>query len=400
MISAKVLDNEYERLQNLESYNVLDSLPEEDYDNLTAIAAEICGTPIALITLIDNSRQWFKSHHGIDVTETPREQSFCAHAINDTTQVMVVKDTRSDYRFHDNPLVTGPTQAIFYAGAPLTSENGLPLGTLCVVDHKPNVLTDSQKKSLTALSDQVMKLLELRKNKFLLEKALTNLQEKNLELERFASIAAHDLKSPLINISSLAQIFIEDYKLNINAEGLEILELIISSADSLKSLVDGLLSYSKSSDILEEEKSIIDLDGLSNDIVKLFSSLHKVKMHVNSSLKTVVVNKTAIHHILMNLVSNAVKYNDKGVVEIELNVEENDNHYEFSLKDNGPGIALDNQEKIFNLFQRAVNEDRFGRPGHGIGLAAVKKIVEKLGGIIKVNSELGHGATFIFSLKK
>jgi len=400
MIAPNEPKNEIERLKNLESYNILDSLSESDYDNLTAIAAEICDTPIALISLIDNKRQWFKSHHGVDITETPKEISFCAHAINEGDDVFVINDTRKDNRFHDNPLVTGDTNAVFYAGAPLTSKNGLPLGTLCVIDHKPNLLTKGQTKSLTALSNQVMNLLELRRNKFLLETALTNLEEKNYQLERFASIAAHDLKSPLINISSLAQMFLEEYKLKIDEDGLEMLELIVSSSNSLMDLVNGLLAYSKSDGFIKEENSLINLKTLKEEIVQHFNSDHSINMILDSPLETIKINKTAIHHILLNLVSNAVKYNDKSAVEIKLGVNIIDAYYQFSLKDNGPGIALENQEKIFKLFEKLTNTDKFGQSGHGIGLAAVKKIVEKLGGSIKVNSELGHGAEFVFTIKR
>ena len=400
MVTPDIPENEAERLNNLESYNILDTLPEADYDNITAIAAEICGTPVALISLLDNKRQWFKSHHGIEISETPKEQSFCAHAINNTDGVFIVSDTRKDFRFHDNPLVTGDSKAIFYAGAQLTSKNGLPLGTLCVMDHKPNVLNEGQIKSLSALSNQVMNLLELRKNKFLLEKTLTDLEDKNQELERFAYIAAHDLKSPLINISSLAEIFIEDYKLNIDAEGLKLLELIISSADSLRDLVDGLLSYSKSDGFLKEGKSTINLQKLTTEIAQLFNLDHHVNMVLKSFLEAVHVNKIAIHHILMNLVSNAIKYSDKDDVFIEMGVEETNTHYKFFVKDNGPGIAANDQTKIFELFTKVANQDKFGQVGHGIGLATVKKIVKKLGGKISVTSELGQGAMFNFSIKK
>ena len=123
-------------------------------------------------------------------------------------------------------------------------------------------------------------------------------------------------------------------------------------------------------------------------------------MVLKSSLKTVHVNKTAIHHILMNLVSNAIKYSDKDDVLIEMGVEETHTHYKFFVKDDGPGIATNDQAKIFKLFTKVANQDKFGQVGHGIGLATVKKIVEKLGGKISVISELGQGATFNFSIKK
>ncbi|ALJ05987.1 histidine kinase [Pseudalgibacter alginicilyticus] len=399
MVAPNEPENEYERLKNLESYNIIDTLPEVDYDNITAIAAQICDTPISLVTLIDDKRQWFKSHHGVDASETPKEYAFCAHAINTPNEVFIIQDARIDNRFHDNPLVQGDTQVVFYAGVPLVSKNGLSLGTLCVIDHKPNLLSPGQIKSLTALSNQVMNLLELRKNKLLLEQTLKNLEEKNEALERFAFIAAHDLKSPLFNISSLAELFLEDYGLKIDNEGQEILKAIISSSDSLNSLIDGLLSYSRSENILREEKLYIDVETLKNDASGFFVSDYNLKITLKSTIDSIFVNQTAINQILINLFTNAIKYNDKDIVEIQLGVSENDTHYEFYVQDNGLGIPVNFQDKIFNIFEKS-GFDKFGNPGNGIGLATVKKIVEKSGGAITVGSELGKGSKFIFTLKK
>ncbi|WP_225036794.1 ATP-binding protein [Winogradskyella sp. SM1960] len=400
MIAPKPHINEVQRLKNLESYDILDTFQEIDYDNITAIAAEICNTPISLISFIDDKRQWFKSHHGTDESETPKEHAFCAHAINDEHNIFIIQDARTDDRFKNNPLVTGDPKIVFYAGVPLTSENGLPLGTLCVLDDKPNFLSQSQLKSLSALSNQVMNLLELRKSKSLLDIALKDLEEKNQELERFAYIAAHDLKSPLINIASLAELFLEDYKLQIDSDGIELLEMIIKSSDNLKELINGLLDYSRSDTILKQKKTTINLEKLKSEIEDLFNYDHNLKLILNSSLSQIETNKTAVHHILMNLVSNAIKYSDKPKVEIELGVSETQTHYEFFVKDNGPGIASKNHNKIFNIFEKVAKQDRFGFVGNGIGLATVKKIVEKSDGQIKVVSELGHGATFIFTLEK
>lgn len=392
-------ENEKERVNNLKSYSILDTIPESDYDALTAIAAEICGTPISLVSLIDDKRQWFKSHHGLDASETPKEYAFCGHAINDPSEVFVVQDARVDKRFHDNPLVTGEPRVIFYAGIPLVSKNNLPLGTLCVIDHKPNLLSQSQIRSLKALSNQVMNLLELRKNKLLLEQTLQRLEEKNEALERFAFIAAHDLKSPLFNISSLAEMVSEEYNLKIDVEGQEMLKAIISSSDSLISLINGLLSYSRSVNILKEEKLSLDVEALKSDIAGLFVTDHNLKITLISTLVSIHVNQTAINQILINLFTNAIKYNDKDIVEIELGVSENDTHFEFYVKDNGVGVPENFQVKMFNIFEKS-GIDKYGVYGNGIGLATVKKIVEKSGGSIMVESELGKGSKFIFTLEK
>jgi len=384
----------------LRSYSILDTLPESDYDNITKIAAEICGTPISLISLIDDKRQWFKSHHGLDATETPKEYAFCGHAINTPNDVFIVQDARKDERFHDNPLVTGDPHVIFYAGVPLVGEARLPLGTLCVIDHKPNLLSQSQISSLSALSNQVINILELRKSKQQLVRTIMELEEKNAGLERFAVVAAHDLKTPLINISSLAQLFQNQYKDILDSEGLEMLEMIIGSSGNLIGLIDGLLQYSKSESLLREGKSDIELQMLRTDLEGLFNYDHQLKLVLKSDLTKIKAHKTALHQILINLITNAIKYHDKETVEIELGVSESDTHFLFYVKDNGPGIETIHQERIFKIFEKLAATDKFGVRGNGIGLATVKKIVEKLGGAIRVESDLGKGAKFIFSLEK
>ena len=391
--------NERERLQLLESYSILDTLPETDFDNITAIASQICNIPISLITLVDRDRQWFKSHHGLDVTETPREHAFCAHAIHDTDTVFIIEDARNDERFHDNPLVTGYPNVIFYAGVPLTNSAGLPLGTLCVIDNKPNILSETQLKALKSLANQVMNLLELRKNKFYLEQAILELELRNQELEKFAYVAAHDLKSPLNNISTLANLLKEEYGKEIDIEGLNIIGLIQNSSIQLRCLIDGLLDNGKSTNIIYGRKTEINLEKLKDDLVILFSFESNCVIKLTSNLEHIYANKTAIDQILINLVSNSIKYNNKPITEIELKVRETDDlQYEFSVADNGPGIAEEDHVKIFQIFETLSNKDRFGNQGNGIGLATVKKIVENLGGKIHVESELGKGSRFVFTI--
>lgn len=400
MIGPKEHDKERERIKDLESYSILDTLPESDYDDLTAIAAEICGTKISLVSLIDNKRQWFKSHHGLDASETPREFAFCGHAMNDQDNVFIVQDARRDERFHDNPLVTGEPFVVFYAGVPLISNDGLPLGTLCVIDDKTKLLSQSQINSLKALSHQIMNILNLRKNKLILEKTLISLEEKNHELDRFATVAAHDLKSPLVGISSMAKLFSKNYDSIIDAKGRKMLILIESSSNKLGSLIDGLLEYSKSESVLKEKKSRIDLKDLKNNIIGLFTYEHELALILKSSINEIVTNRAALYQILINLVANAIKYNDKKNIEIEIGVSSSETHYEFYVQDNGPGIALEYQEKIFRIFEVMANKDRFGITGNGIGLATVKKIVENSGGFVKVESKIEEGAKFIFTLEK
>ena len=382
------------------SYSILDSLPEEDYDHLTKIAAEICGTPISLVTLVDKNRQWFKSRHGLDTPDTPRDYAFCAHAINEEDGIFIVQDSRLDERFDDNPLVTEDPRVIFYAGIPLLSDEGLPMGTLCVIDHKPRVLNNAQIIALKALSKQVMNLLELRKTNAQLKISIGMLHEKNRNLEQFAQIAAHDLKSPLNNISSISELFMENYGTSLDEEGSTMISLIQNASEKLRGLIDGLLEYSKSEELLTRKKSDVDLEVLSEDIRSLFSWDNSLTFVLKSDLKSIFINRTAIDQILINLVANAIKYHHKDQVQIEFGVKEDADTYEFYVKDNGPGIAKKNQEKIFQLFQTLGTKDKFDREGNGIGLATVKKIVGKMGGSIWVESDPPNGCKFIFRVAK
>lgn len=400
MIKPEVHKNEVNRIKSLESYELLDTLSEADYDNITAIASEICNTRISLVTLIDNKRQWFKSHHGLDVTETPREVAFCAHAILDEQNVFIVKDAREDERFHDNPLVTDDPHVIFYAGVPLISDQGFPLGTLCVIDDQPKELSEGQISSLKSLANQVMNLLSLRKTKLTLEKTKISLEEKNKELEHFAAMAAHDLKSPLIGIKGISEFLIKENSHQIDASGNEMLRLILTSSNQLIELISNLLDYSTTDIIYNENKTVINLDEFISTVSNLVSYESDVLINFDSALEAIVANRAALDHILINLLTNAIKYNDKTKCEIDIRVLDCNTYYKFEIQDNGPGIPLKYQNKIFQLFHKGITENTTERTSHGIGLATVKKVVNKCGGIVKVLSVEGQGAKFIFTLEK
>jgi hypothetical protein len=153
--------NEARRLEALRRYRVLDSAAEPAFDDFVELAAAICGTPISLVTLVDEHRQWFKARMGLDISETPREQAFCAYTIMQD-QLMIVEDAALDPRFATNPLVTGDPHIRFYAGAPLTDHEGHGLGSLCVIDREPRQLTEPQRSALGTLARRVMAELEYR----------------------------------------------------------------------------------------------------------------------------------------------------------------------------------------------------------------------------------------------
>lgn len=221
MKKAPILSNETLRLQALLDYQVLDTPSECKFDQIVEMASKICGTPIALVSLVDSERQWFKAKYGLDASETPRDVSFCGHAIHQS-EVFVVEDSLLDDRFSDNPLVVGGPQVRFYAGAPLISPKGEAIGTLCVIDMRPRELNPDQLSFLKTLSEQVIAQLELQKTLRQSQAHFTELQQltktvlvqrerlyhadKMAVLGEMASGLAHEINNPLAIISGLLSI--------------------------------------------------------------------------------------------------------------------------------------------------------------------------------------------------
>ncbi|QKZ14259.1 GAF domain-containing protein [Spirosoma sp. KUDC1026] len=187
----------------LRSYTILDSLPEQDYDDITHLASAICQTSISLISLIDDDRQWFKSAHGLEIRETPTEYSFCTHTIQNPHEILIVPDSRQDSRFSGNPLVLGDPHVIFYAGVPLVNPQGFALGSLCVVDSRPKFgLTETQQAALKILAQQVVNMLEMRRSGSILQIQKRILEQRNNELDQLAGVIKADVKPKLHQVTA------------------------------------------------------------------------------------------------------------------------------------------------------------------------------------------------------
>src|SRR5277367_665508 len=181
-MTMRVPDNEAERLEALRSLEILDTPPDESFDELTALASYICQVPIAIISLVDEKRQWFKSQIGVSLCATPREISFCAQAILQS-DLFIVADAMSDERFVDNPLVTSAPGIRFYAGAPLVTPEGHALGALCVIDRQPRVLSAEQRSALHTLSHLVVTQLRLRRDVLERQRVEAELRQVTARLE-------------------------------------------------------------------------------------------------------------------------------------------------------------------------------------------------------------------------
>ena len=192
---APIPVNEFQRQARLDGLGVIGTLPQPALDHITALASQICGTPIALISLIDRDRQWFKSRVGLAAQQTGRDESFCGHAILDPEKVLVVKDALRDVRFADNPLVQGEPGIRFYAGAPIVTEDGFALGTVCVIDRRTRVLEPAQRAALHSLASLVATLLE--HERLQREEALRNSAEARRRSQIFQALlkSGSELKS-------------------------------------------------------------------------------------------------------------------------------------------------------------------------------------------------------------
>lgn len=204
----KIVDKslyEVQRLKELYKFDILDTPYEDEFDDIVKLASLLCNTSISTITLIDSSRQWFKAKVGLENRETSREVSFCSYAIAANTDLYQVEDATKSIIFENNPLVTGNPNIRFYAGVPLVSSNGFSLGTLCVIDSQPKVLTTEQIFALKVLGNQVMKLLELRITNQQLEITKRKLQQQVELQNKIISIIAHDVRNPVASLKSIIE---------------------------------------------------------------------------------------------------------------------------------------------------------------------------------------------------
>ncbi|MCW3123260.1 MAG: histidine kinase [Flavipsychrobacter sp.] len=396
MTTAALPHNEQERLKAINDYYILDTLPEEDFDDITRLASEICHTPISLVSIIDAQRQWIKSKKGFHVSEIARDSAICAHTINHPDEVFVVNDLSQDERFKWNPYVTGKPHVMFYAGVPLVTPEGYALGTLSVWDHEPRELSEAQICTLRSLGRQLVTQLELRKKIMQLDSSEAELKRAYADLEKFAVIASHDLKSPMNNIISICHLLSSEYGAKLDAEGNDYVNYLNQAAGQLSNLVTGILNYSRSSQLLTEDKEHINIPELIAEVKGLINAPANCSISYREDNSTIFTSRIALKQILLNLLQNAIKHNNKPHIIADVDFQETTNAFTFIVRDNGAGIPNEDAEKIFDLFETLHKTG----DSTGIGLSVVKRLVEKLGGEIKVETGSQSGAAFVFTIPK
>ncbi|HLP88685.1 MAG TPA: ATP-binding protein [Nostocaceae cyanobacterium] len=282
---APLPPNEGKRLKALYRYQILDTDAEAGFDDLTALAAYICGTPIALVSLIDENRQWFKSKVGINATETHRDLAFCAHAILQPDDLLIVQNALDDDRFFDNPLVTSDPNIRFYAGTPLVTKDGFPIGTLCTIDRIPRYLDFQQKEALRKLGHQVLTQMELRINVANLEK---NIQQRQ-QIESDLRLSNQYLRQTLQKLKQTQATLIHSEKMyslgqvvaGVAHEINNPINYIQGNIKHISSNVQDLLEltelyqkhYPNSHQEIQAKEKEIDLPFIKDDLLKLISSM-------------------------------------------------------------------------------------------------------------------------------
>ena len=369
------------RLATLQSYEILDTPREAAFDDITRMASMICGTPIASITLIDAERQWFKSEIGLGKSQTPISASICAHVVLEN-DVLIIPDTSADPRFGGNPLYTGDPDLKFYAGAPITTADGVALGTMCVLDTVSRNLTREQIDVLRTLARQVMMQLELRK--------MLRVSEQTSDYRaRMLASAAHDLRQPLFVASLSVQSLLQEAaphqlkRLTLADGGLETIKKgfnrMLVAASGKASFTLAQLGDTDLGDVLEFiHANFLPLAERRDVRLRVL----RTRLHVHS-------DAVQLETLIGNLVANAVKYTEAGG-RIVVGCRHHANHVALHVIDTGIGMANESLDALFEAFRQGdVRSD-----GLGLGLWIVKRTAEALGVSVQVHSEPGRGTHF------
>ena len=405
--------------------------PDGSFDRITAMVSLLLKVPIAIVSLVDTDRIWFKSSHGIDIQQIDREPGLCASAIL-SKEIYVILDASLDVRCLTNPLVAGNFGLRFYAAVPLTTSDGHNLGTLCVIDLQPRSILPEELKLLKDFAAVVMDEIELRLAARNVDQLNTALQLEIKERKRAESIAiasnrtkseflgkmSHELRTPLSNIIGCTQV-IQCYG-SLSPKQQKYLDVIKCSSEHLLGLIDDILDMTKiEAGKITFNQSSFDLYRLLDNLEEMFLLKAQSKglqlrfLQTQDVPRYVQTDMGKLSQILINLLDNALKFTFSGSVTLRIQVvssqgvevdrfehlsaENKQLKIQFEVEDTGPGIAPEEIDSLFGaFFQTSVGQKSL--EGTGLGLAISRSFVQLLGGDITVNSILGSGASFKFDI--
>ncbi len=405
MLTNPVAQNESERLRDLYEYQILDTPPEEDFDEIVRLASRLCNAPISLISLVDAHRLWYKSACGLAEREGIRNVSFCQYAIGHD-DIFVVKDTLVDQRFSDNPMIHGESGVRFYAGVPLVSPHGHKLGTLCIIDRVPRNITPSQQETLAVLGRQVVKLMELHKTRLCNDEmaALHRLQQKEMTRlgemqQRVLSILAHDFRNPLLSLRSLLRLMPDQPQSSPHPALFR--EMAHQQLQGALGLVDNLVEWGR----LQMRTPVsaerpYALRELVQDLLKDFQAVMEmkglvVKNRVDPSLE-LRIDKDLLIFILRNLVDNSLKFTRKGCITVDAVLSQYD--LLVRVEDTGIGMPPPILNMLFHGQKRIARKGTLGEQGSGLGLSLVREFIEKAKGSLQAESQESKGSSVTFTL--
>ena len=377
---------EQERINTLKKYDILDTPPDGSFDRITKLAAILLEVPIAIVTLVDTDRIWFKSRYGLDVQQIGRDPGLCASAIL-ADDIYEVDDARTDPRTLANPLVASDFGLRFYAAVPLKVRDGHNLGTLCVLDKHPRHLSIKQKETLQYLADILIDQIELR-----LEARTAVFQQNQL-----LSIAAHDLKNPLTTLTIWPDL-IKEKKSDPEVVD-KMCDRIKEAAGRMNRRVNDLLETAKKdAGKVKLKFKKIDVASLVESVVKTNEVLANNKM-ISIDFKIdkrpfIEGDEDRITELADNLINNAIKYSPSGK-QIFVSLTEESGNAILHVKDEGQGLTEEDKENLFQRFVRLSAQPTGGETSTGLGLSIVKSLVEAHKGEITADSEgKFKGATF------
>jgi signal transduction histidine kinase len=380
------------RPTSLEEFHILRSIPENVFREILFLALEACNASAAAIVVTENEENYVKATKHVDPKWLLTQEEILKATLQQeqtlTTSDLLPKRYSEGENFS------------FYAGTTLTTKSGEVLGILCILDGEKFGLDSNEERSLHLLAEQVLKLVESKKQENQFKRMQASLEQKYKDLERFASVVSHDIKSPLANIISLTELLKEENKDNLSPETMEYLDFLEESSQSLRRYVDGLLKFYRSEKLLEKEEEDVELGPFFEEVAGLYNVDADVAIDFPRNGILQNVNKAALSQIFLNLLANALKYNHKTQRKVDIIFYPSEEFYEFEVNDNGSGIPEENIGKIFDLFTTLEQNDRYGNIGNGIGLATVKKLIDHMGGEISVESKEGEGSSFKFKIKR